>query len=254
MASFNTILNKYRKISFSERDKGDRFERLMQAYLKTDPKYAFLFKSVWLWNEFPGKLDLGGGDTGIDLVALTHEGDFWAIQCKCYQEGTVIDKPTVDSFLATSSRAFKDEQMRTSRFAHRLWISTTNKWGPNASEAIRNQHPPVTRLNLYDLIEAPVDWGKLEEGVHGEGARTPKKTLKKHQIEALEKAHEHFKDSDRGKLIMACGTGKTFASLRIAENETGGKGLILFLVPSIALLGQALREWSADAQWKIRTN
>jgi hypothetical protein len=78
--SFQKILDKYRKIAFSERDKGDRFERLMQAYLQTDPKYAFLFKNVWLWNEFPGKLDLGDSDTGIDLVALTYEGDYWATE------------------------------------------------------------------------------------------------------------------------------------------------------------------------------
>lgn len=249
--SFQKILDKYRKIAFSERDKGDRFERLMQTYLLTDPKYAFLFKNVWLWNEFPGKLDLGGGDTGIDLVALTHEGDYWAIQCKCYQEDSTIDKPAVDSFLSTSSREFKNEQMQTTRFAHRLWISTTNKWGPNATEAIRNQNPPVTRINLFDLIEAPVDWEKLEQGIHGEESRTPKKTLRNHQTEALTKTHDHFKTADRGKLIMACGTGKTFTALRIAENETDGKGLILFLVPSIALLGQTLREWSADANEPI---
>lgn len=249
--SFQKILDKYRKIAFSERDKGDRFERLMQTYLLTDPKYAFLFKNVWLWNEFPGKLNLGGGDTGIDLVALTHEGDYWAIQCKCCQEGSTIDKPAVDSFLSTSSREFKNEQMQTTRFAHRLWISTTNKWGPNATEAIRNQNPPVTRINLFDLIEAPVDWEKLEQGIHGEESRTPKKTLRQHQTEALTKTHDHFKITDRGKLIMACGTGKTFTALRIAENETEGKGLILFLVPSIALLGQTLREWSADANEPI---
>lgn len=249
--SFQKILDKYRKIAFSERDKGDRFERLMQTYLLTDPKYAFLFKNVWLWNEFPGKLDLGGGDTGIDLVALTHEGDYWAIQCKCYQEDSTIDKPAVDSFLSTSSREFKNEQMQTTRFAHRLWISTTNKWGPNATEAIRNQNPPVTRINLFDLIEAPVDWEKLEQGIHGEASRTPKKSLRPHQSEALTKTHDHFKMADRGKLIMACGTGKTFTALRIAENETEGKGLILFLVPSIALLGQTLREWSADANEPI---
>ena len=249
--NFQKILDKYRKISFSEHDKGDRFERLMQAYLQTDPQYTPLFKSVWLWNEFPGKLDLGGSDTGIDLVALTNEGDYWAIQCKCFQENAVIDKPAVDSFLSTSSKEFKDENMQTTRFAHRLWISTTNKWGPNATEAIRNQNPPVTRINLYDLIEAPVDWEKLEKGIHGEQSRTPKKTLHPHQEKALEKAHEYFKTADRGKLIMACGTGKTFNSLRIAENETDGKGLILFLVPSIALLGQALREWSADANEPI---
>lgn len=249
--AFNRILNKYRKISFSERDKGDRYERLMQAYLKTDPKYAYRFKNVWLWNEFPGKLDLGGGDTGIDLVGLTVEGDYWAIQCKCFQEGTAINKPAVDSFLSTSSREFKNEQMQTARFAQRLWISTTNNWGPNATEAIRNQNPPVTRINLSDLLEAPVDWEKLENGIHGESARTPKKTLRPHQKEALDKTHEHFKTADRGKLIMACGTGKTFNSLRIAEHETNGKGLILFLVPSIALLGQTLREWSADADEPI---
>ncbi len=68
--SFQKVLDKYRNNSYSQRDKGDRFERLMQAYLKTDPKYASKFKKVWLWGQFPGKLQLGGGDTGIDLVAL----------------------------------------------------------------------------------------------------------------------------------------------------------------------------------------
>lgn len=249
--TFLNVLDKYRKHSFSERDKGDRFERLMQAYLLTDPKYAYRLKKVWLWEEFPGKSDLGGSDTGIDLVAFTIEGDYWAIQCKCYREDAIINKPAVDSFLSTSSRQFKNLDLKTSRFSNRLWISTTNKWGSNAEEAIKNQHPPVTRLNLFDLQESPVDWEKLEKGIHGEESRTPKKSLRPHQKEALERTHEHFKTSDRGKLIMACGTGKTFAALRIAEHETDGKGFILFLVPSISLLGQSLREWSADAQEPI---
>jgi len=246
--SFNKILEKYRKISFSERDKGDRFERLMQAYLQTDPIYASRFKKVWLWEEFPGRKDLGGGDTGIDLVALTTLGDYWAIQCKCYQANAHMDKPAVDSFLSTSSREFKDENMQTTRFAHRLWISTTNNWGPNARQAIKNQNPPVTRINLQNLIDAPVDWEKLASGIHGEASRTPRKELYEHQATALQDTHDYFQKEDRGKLIMACGTGKTFNSLRIAENETGSKGLVLFLVPSIALLGQTLREWSADAK------
>lgn len=245
--SFNTILTKYRKISFSEKDKGERFERLMKAYLLTDPKYAYKFKKVWLWAEFPGRNDLGGNDTGIDLVALTNEGDYWAIQCKCYQESSIIDKPAVDSFMTTSGRTFKGEDLKTYSFAHRLWISTTNKWNINAQEAIKNQNPPVSRINLYDLTDAPVDWEKIDNGITGEVARTNKKSLRPHQTEALTKTHEHFKANDRGKLIMACGTGKTFNSLRIAENETDGKGLILFLVPSIALLGQTLNEWYADA-------
>ena len=245
--TFNTLLQKYRKFSFSEREKGERFERLMQAYLLTDPKYATLFKKVWLWNEFFAKDDLGGHDTGIDLVCQTFDGDFWAVQCKCFQEDSYIDKPAVDAFLSTSSRKFPDENLQTTQFAHRLWISTTNKWSSNAEEAIQNQHPPLTRLNLYDLQNAPVNWEKLEEGVHGEKAQTAKKTLRPHQTKAVEDAHNYFKDNDRGKLIMACGTGKTFTALRIAEKETDGKGLVLFLVPSIALLGQTLNEWYADA-------
>ncbi|MDR1492973.1 MAG: DEAD/DEAH box helicase family protein [Planctomycetaceae bacterium] len=248
---FNTLLEKYRKFSFSERDKGNRFERLMQLYLLTDPQFADKFQNVWLWNEFFGRDDLGGNDTGIDLVALTTEGDYWAVQCKCFQEDSYIDKPAVDSFLATSGRTFHDEELKTVKFAHRLWISTTNKWGTNAEEAIRNQSPPVTRINLYDLQQSPVDWAKLEKGIHGEAARNAKKSLRPHQKEAMDKVHEYFKTADRGKIIMACGTGKTFNSLRIAENETDGKGLILFLVPSIALLGQTLREWTADAEEPI---
>ena len=249
--TFQKILDQFRKSAYSERDKGDKFERLIQAYLQTDPKYAYLFKNVWLWSEFHGKSDLGGQDSGIDLVALTIEGDYWAIQCKCFQEGTYIDKPAVDSFLSTSSREFKNENYQTVSFSHRLWISTTNKWGANASEAIRNQNPPVTRLNLTDLQEAPVDWEKLQLGITGEHSRTPKKEIRPHQKTALDNTHEHFKTANRGKLIMACGTGKTFVSLRIAEHETNGKGLILFLVPSISLLGQTLREWTADAKEPI---
>lgn len=249
--NFNQVIEKFRKHSFSERDKGSRFERLMQAYLLTDPKYSNKLKKVWLWNEFPFKSDFGGKDTGIDLVAETREGDFWAVQCKCIDEHTLIDKPAIDTFLSTSSRKFRNEDHKEVKFSDRIFILTSNNWGINASEAIHNQHPPVTRINLFDLQEAKVDWKKLEEGIHGENARTSKKSLRAHQTEALEKAHAYFKKHDRGKLIMACGTGKTFTSLRIAEKETNGKGLILFLVPSIALLGQTLREWTADADEPI---
>ncbi|GGA87317.1 helicase [Flavobacterium palustre] len=249
--SFNKILEKYRKISFSEKDKGERFERLIKAYLLTDPKYANLFKKVWMWNEFPSKADLGGNDTGIDLVALTNDGDYWAIQCKCYAETTVIDKKAVDTFLSTSSRSFKNEDLQTTHFSQCLWISTSNNWSSNATESLKNQRPPVSRINIYDLANAPVDWEKLENNITGELARTKKYPLKEHQKNALESTYIHFKENDRGKLIMACGTGKTFTSLRIAENETKDKGLVLFLVPSIALLGQTLNEWSAQAMVKI---
>ena len=246
--TFNQILEKYRKYSFSEHDKGDRFERLMAAYLQTDPKFANKFKTVWLWNDFPARRDLGGNDTGIDIVALTNEGDYWAIQCKCYAETTTIDKKAVDSFLSTSSRQFKGDDLKTTSFSHRLWIDTTGKrWSSNAEDVILNQNIPVTRIGLFALEEAPVQWEKIDKGISGASARTVKYETRAHQKTALENTNSYFKDYDRGKLIMACGTGKTFTALRIAEKETKGNGLILFLVPSIALIGQTLNEWTAQA-------
>ena len=251
MTPFQTILKQYRDSSFSERNKGDRFERLMQSYLKTDPQYASLFKVVYMWNDFPFKQKFGGRDIGIDLVALTTMGDYWAIQCKFFETST-IDKNSVDTFLTASSKQFYNEQrQRWFGFTQRLWISTTNKWSDNAEETIKNQQPPVNRINLYDLEQAPVDWEKLQKGLMGDDARSAKKSLREHQKTALNKTHDYFKNNDRGKLIMACGTGKTFTSLKIAKNETGSQGVVLFLVPSIALLGQSLREWTADAECPI---
>lgn len=249
--TFSSILKKYRENAYSEREKGSRFERLIQGYLQTDPKYSNQFRHVWLWDEFPFKEDLGSKDIGIDLVSQTHDGDYWAIQCKFFDEYSPISKSSVDTFLSTSSRTFTDDEGNRIGFSVRLWVSTSNLWGPNAEESFRNQSPPVVRLNLYDLEEAPVDWEKIENGIHGEEARNTDRKVRPHQQVAVNNTHDHFKRSDRGKLIMACGTGKTFTSLRIAENETNGTGVVLFLVPSIALLGQTLREWTSFSQSKL---
>lgn len=191
--TFRDILAKFRNISFSERDKGDRFERLMQAFLQTVPWYEGKFQHVWLWKEFPYKNNLGGKDTGIDLVAQTVEGDFWAIQCKCYDEKARIDKPAVDSFLATSSKQFVNDQLQTTSFALRLWISTTNKWGSEAENAIRHQEPPVQRISLADLESAPVDWSVLEKGISGAQARQSKKTPRPHQQAASTDVLKYFR-------------------------------------------------------------
>ncbi len=251
MSTFQSILNQFRKESFSQKDKGERFERLMQLYLLTEPYYANLFTKVWLWNEFPFREDLGGNDTGIDLVAKTTHGAYWAIQCKCYQENAVINKPAVDSFLTTAGRSFVDDSGQTKKFEHCLWISTTNHWGSNAEEAIRNHTPAVSRISLFHLQNSSVDWDKLLQGMYGEQARKPRKTPFEHQKKAIANSLEYFKFRDRGKLIMACGTGKTFTSLKIAEQQTNGRGLVLFLVPSIALLGQTLDEWTNEAAQPI---
>ena len=95
---------------------------------------------------------------------------------------------------------------------------------------------------------------KLMDGLTGTSALVEGKKPRKHQLDAISKAYTHYiiDGNDRGKLIMACGTGKTYTSLLITEQLLGGKGLVLFMVPSIALLGQSLNAWSADAKKPIK--
>ena len=251
--TFKEVLQRFRTGSFTEREKGAKFEKLMKRWFQTDPRYADKLQEVWLWEEFPEKKDFGGKDLGIDLVAKTDLGDYWAIQCKCYDEKAVISKAVVDSFISTAHRAFIDDlTLKTTYFSNLIWVSTTLRWGANAEETLKGQDISVTRINMHELEASPVDWDKLLKGDTGKAALREGKQPRKHQLEAMKAAHEYFRVHDRGKLIMACGTGKTYTSLEIIEQETGGKGLILFMVPSIALLGQSLNAWMTDTKYRMK--
>lgn len=271
MSNFQKVINRYREQSHSEADKGKRFERLMQAMLRTLPPYCNELQQVWLWNEFPFRQSISLHDTGIDLVAQTNDGNYWAIQCKCYRAITKIDKGDTDTFLTSSARAFTDGDGKKHYFSFRLWIDTTEGgFTSTAAESFKGQMIPASVLHLNELAEMPIDWEELDCGISGTKAITQHKKVLPHQQEAIDNALSYFSDHDRGKLIMACGTGKTFTSLRIAEalgtQGTSSSGArrddcelhrlretkVLFLVPSIALLGQTLREWCFDATNPIR--
>ncbi|GHU57395.1 hypothetical protein FACS189442_6360 [Spirochaetia bacterium] len=198
---FETVIQKCRDTAFSERDKGYRFERLMQEYLKSDPLYAALWTNVWLWSDFPARKDFSGKDTGIDLVTRTVYGDYWAVQCKCYKEDTRITKPMVDTFLSTSGKSFYDvlEPGKKVRFSCRLWLDTTIAgFNPEAESTIKGQSPEVIRRGYLDLANAPVDWAKLDKGNFGEQAVKKRYNPKPHQQTAIDQTHEYLKTADRG--------------------------------------------------------
>ena len=239
------ILKKLGESSHSLRDKGTRFELLIKNWFLTTKLYSDNIKEIWLWNEFPYKNQFGGSDSGVDLVIHNQEDEYIAIQCKFYKQNSEISKSDVDTFISTSAKLFEVNGAKK-KFSNRIFISTTNNWSKKASELIENQEIPVIRISLNELEDSDVDWSKIYLGKLGSEAKKASKIIRTHQKEARESVHKYFKENDRGKLIMACGTGKTFTSLKIAENETDKNGLILFLVPSIALLGQTLREWTND--------
>ena len=249
--TFDQIIEKYRENSTSERDKGDKFERLMQAYLLTKPTYKSLLTDVWLWSDFPYKdqFGTGGKDTGIDLVCRTHDGEYWAVQCKFYRPEAKIDLHLVSTFLLTASYPFTTKDGKKN-FSHRIWIDTTYD-GFNAEALNAINKVGCTRLGLIDLKNDDVDWEALDSGKKGTEAVAKKYDLRPHQKEAFDATTKYFVDHERGKLIMACGTGKTFTSLRIAEALATDSHLVLFLVPSIALLSQTLKEWSAQCKDNI---
>ena len=249
------VLAEIRLKSLSEKQKGTDFERLMKLWFQTDPRYNF-FTDVWLWEEFPARKDLGGKDLGIDLVAKSDIGDYYAIQCKCYAEDATINKAAIDSFLSNASRTFTDPDTLTiQEFSQLIWVQTSRKaWGNNANDAIQGLSKGFNRISLYDLENSPVDWHKLKMGLYGENARLNGKQPRPHQLDAMSDAYKHFceKGNERGKLVMACGTGKTYTSLKIMEQITDSNALVLFLVPSIALLGQSLNAWMSDKQDEVK--
>ena len=249
--NFAQVIERYRTQTISERDKGTRFERLIRGYFLTEPLYKTTIETVWLWSDFPYRDDFGGKDIGIDLVAKTYDGEYWSIQCKCYAENAYIDKAAVDTFISTTGKRFRNDDLVSQSFSRGLFVATSRNLSATVNEAFTNQQIPYNIITLDKLESAPVDWLQLDKNIHGDAAAMKDRKLMDHQTKALNKFHEHFKTADRGRLIMACGTGKTFTSLRIAENEAPN-GLVLFLVPSIALLGQTLEEWSTFAAKPIK--
>ena len=249
--NFEQVIQRLNSEATSERDKGYKFELLIKNWLLYEKLYRENIDKIYLWSEFPLKKQFGSGqDIGIDIVATTKNGEYWAIQCKCYDEGTLVSKEDVAKFVAASNRLFaKDPQNPNEKsiFDQRFFIASTNNWTDHAVNEAHQQQNRIITITKTELENSNVDWLELYNQVilntPQRDPNIPLKTIRPYQKEALEAVHKHLLTHDRGKLIMACGTGKTFTSLKIAEQETNGKGFVLFLVPSIALLGQTLREW-----------
>ncbi|WP_375634393.1 MULTISPECIES: DEAD/DEAH box helicase [unclassified Bartonella] len=242
--TLQSLLQTYRDEARTERDKGTYFERFALAYLIYDPLQFGCYEKVQTFKDWAHENGWDGRDTGIDLVAkLRDEEGFAAIQCKFYDAAYRIRKADIDSFISASGKA---------PFKRRVIIdSTESTWSDNAETMIRGQDIPVIRINLSDIQQSPIRWETF--AAQGKVVLEDKKKLRPHQLEALRDVRAGLAQADRGKLIMACGTGKTFTSLKIAEDLAGEGKFVLFLVPSLALMSQTVREWTTDAGIGLRS-
>ncbi|MCU6479798.1 DEAD/DEAH box helicase [Arthrobacter sp. A2-55] len=241
-ATFEDVLDRLYFTAIDQKDKGSKFERLVKRYLQLEPKYADQFSDVWMWQEYPGRD--GKVDTGIDLVARDrYTGELTAIQCKFYDPMSTLQKAQIDSFFTAAGKT---------DFSYGMVVSTTDHWSKHAEDALEGQSKGMTRLRLKDLAESTIDWSQFDVDVPEQMRKLDRKEPRKYQREAIDDVKAGFQTGDRGKLIMACGTGKTYTSLKIVEEQVPIGGAVLFLVPSIALLQQTLNEWTAQATVPIR--
>ena len=212
--------------------RGRQFERIVKWWLLHDPVYRSQIKRVWLWDEWPGRW---GADAGIDLVGKTTDGDLWAIQAKAYSPEYRIKKSDVDSFLSESARP---------QFSYRLLVATTNRIGRKALRTLEEQEKPSGLKLASDLNKAQLAWPATPDDLRAPPP-VPKDPFP-HNQEAIADVVAGFEKVDRGQLIMACGTGKTLVGLWVAEQLEAQRTLVL--VPSLSLLTQTLREWTANTR------
>ena len=227
------ILERIRAESRDESEKGLWFEELVMRIALQEPELEV--GEIWRWVDWPVREELtglDGRDIGIDLVARRLTGEWVAIQCKCYDDKHTLGKGEVDKFLGGSQQEV---------FGLR-WIVTTCQWGPNAKKAILRADPQVSRIDFSRFYDVQVS-----ERIRERPVQKPW-TL---QEAAIEDTIEGLKNHARGRLVMACGTGKTFTALRVCEDVVEDNQCILFAAPTIALVSQARREWLRHTQRKL---
>ncbi len=210
------------------------FENIMVDFFKTDRHYRNRFVKIYKWGSWPD--NDGKPDTGVDLVAEEADGTKCAIQCKCYDKESNLDMKKVSQFI-TTAKAYEIENL--------ILVYTGEYISRNAMNVLTKTKCHI--MTSAHLRAGSVDWRTFPKLV----PKYPKK-LRDYQKSAFDDVIAGFDDDDRGKLIMACGTGKTLVALRIAEKIVGKGGTVLYLVPSISLILQSMREWADNADIKHR--
>lgn len=243
-SSFDNLIRQINETAQDvQRERGTLFERLVLAYLKNEPTYKNLYKNVWLLKDVPSEFSISKKDLGVDLVAKQQNGDLVAIQAK-FNKGK-IGKSEINSFVA---------ELGSTYYTRGLIVSTVDEWNSNARATIDKNEKGIEIIGLSDLRNSQINWADFSFERPEQTTVKQPKSLRPYQLDALESAISYFKTKDRGQLIMAPGTGKTFTSLKVAEalsKQSDKQFKVLYLVPSIQLLTQTLRGWNNDTEYTM---
>lgn len=236
--SFNDVLYQLKEYGYTNSARGTIFEEFCENILKKSNFFKDDVDQVWYWKDFPGNNYLH--DNGIDLVVHTKNDEYWAIQCKFYDFESTISKSDIDTFISATTRKFKIDN-KTYDYAKKYVFSTTEKITDNSKGL------DFTLFGPEQIENCGIDWSNYNFDKIDEMKASNKKIPRPHQEKAINDVLKGFENNDRGKLIMACGTGKTFTSLKIVEQYIQKNKIenanILYFVPSIPLLAQTIMEW-----------
>jgi len=235
LANFDKFINTFDP---SNNAKGKQFEKFCKWFLENDPVWKSQVKKVWLWDDWPGRW---GADLGIDLVFQHTNGNIWAVQAKCYSQIYPVTKNDMNTFLSESNRP---------QIQQRLLMASTDIIGSNTRKVCAGQDKKVTFQLYSDFLDSKLDFPK-DISKLGKAKLLPKPKPRPHQANAIKDVIKGFKKHDRGQMIMACGTGKTFTTLWIKEKLKAESTLIL--LPSLSLLSQTLKEWCSAANQSFQS-
>ncbi|MBR6612142.1 MAG: DEAD/DEAH box helicase family protein, partial [Campylobacter sp.] len=242
---FKDLLAKFRAESKDERTKGTKFELFCVKFLREYELYKKEFEKVDMWDNW----GFGESDSGIDIVAKTHNGEYVAIQCKCYDENTKLDLKQLSTFFITKDRFF-NLQGQPIKFTQYMLIDTADDITTKVTKFINDTDISFTRLDYNSIAQANINWAIFDE--KGEIEFYDKKQLRNHQKEAIEAIKKEFEINDRTKLIMACGTGKSLTGIRLFDNMIDNGQIGVFFAPSIALVAQTLKESFEQSEKSFR--
>jgi superfamily II DNA or RNA helicase len=224
---------------FSNKLTGDCFELLTREFLLLDARYDF--KHIWntrgeVPKELLKKLNLFGRDvTGIDFVAETQAGKYWAIQCKYHHDAGTLTREEATGLIAGRNRA-------RGQFELGLICTTANGRSAHLTE-----EPDIEYL-MGDV------WRGLDSEffdrlhAHLRGAEPPPPALKHprpHQLAAIESVRRHFAKEARGKVVMPCATGKSLVGFWCAEDLQARS--VVIAVPNLSLVRQLLKDWTEQS-------
>ncbi len=240
ISSYTLIKEKLQAIP-NLRHKGSLFEKLSRRFL-IEHDSANEYESIKLWSDW--ELRGNKGDRGIDMVITTTSKEYIAVQCKFHQDSISLND--ISTFLSQLQAGVGEV-----RFKKGIIISTSHltRAALEEIEQIRSTGMgiDIDEITEEDFIYSRIDWEKFDPTkTEDEIPLCDKKKPRPHQTEAIKATKEYFSDpkNTRGKLIMACGTGKTYTSLKIMEALD--PKIMLFLAPSIALLSQTFREYAQE--------